>query len=155
LKRLSEEERTRRVIAWLEGHGYDLAARSAEWKAALVRALGDRLKTLADAERYGRFALVSDLELETEAWSEVLEKPAAGPHLEQLADRLERLPAFDLESLEAATRALATELAIKAGELMMPARVALTGRRTSPGLFEVMSLLGRERCVERLRGAAT
>jgi glutamyl-tRNA synthetase len=45
-------------------------------------------------------------------------------------------------------------LGIKAGELMSAARVALTGRKVAPGLFEVMALLGRDRAVSRLHGAA-
>src|SRR5438046_9627104 len=67
LKRLSEEERTRRVVAWLERTGYDLSSRTPEWRRAFVRALGDRLKTLADAERLGRFALVSGGEIGPDA----------------------------------------------------------------------------------------
>ena len=52
------------------------------------------------------------------------------------------------------TRRLAAELGIKAGELMSATRVALTGRKVAPGLFEVMALLGREKVVARLRRAA-
>ncbi len=154
LKRLSEDERTRRVVAFLESGGYDLSQRTPEWRAAFVQALGGRLKTLADVESYGRFALVPRVEMEPGAWAELAGAPDAGPHLELLAKRLEQDPGFDLESLERATRGLAAELGINAGVLMMPARVALTGRKASPGLFEVMRLLGREAVVTRLREAA-
>ena len=155
LRRLDEDERVRRVIGYLEHAGYDLSARSAEWRRSFVRALGERLRTLADAERVGRFALVPVVEMDPEAWAEVRSKPEAGPRLERLAQRLEGLGRFDLEGLERETRALAVELGIKAGDLMMPARVALTGSRVSPGLFEVMSLLGREQVVARLRAAGS
>jgi glutamyl-tRNA synthetase len=50
-------------------------------------------------------------------------------------------------------RGLATEMGLKAGELIHPVRVALTGRRNSPGIFEVMALLGKEKVLERLRRA--
>ena len=154
LKRLPEEERTRRVVDFLAGRGHDLSGRSPEWRAALVRAIGDRLKTLTDAERYGLFALREDVDLDEAAWAEVLGRPEAGPWLEALAGSLERDREFTLESLERGTRGLARELGIKAGDLMGTARVALTGRKVAPGLFEVMALLGRERAVERLRDAA-
>ncbi len=154
LKRLSEEERTRRAVEFLEARGHDLSGRSAEWRAALVRAIGDRLKTLMDAERYGAFALNDALELDPAAWAEVLERPEVGPRLEGLAARLEHDREFSLASLERETRGLAAELGIKAGDLMATARVALTGRKVAPGLFEVMWLLGRERAVGRLREAA-
>ena len=52
--------------------------------------------------------------------------------------------------MEAAVRGTAAERGIKAGALIHATRVAVTGRTTSPGLFEVLALLGRERTVARL-----
>jgi glutamyl-tRNA synthetase len=155
LRLLPEAERVERVRTFLEPRGYDLASRSPEWLATLVRAIGDRLKTLADAERYGRFALRDDLEMDETAWNDLRERAEVGPRLEALAKALEHDAEFSLESLERVTRALATELGIKAGELIGIARVALTGRKVSPGIFEVMWLLGRERTLARLRDAAS
>ena len=154
MKQLPEAERVRRVAAFLATRGYDLSARPPEWGAALVRAIGDRLKTLADAERYGVFALRDALEVDPEAWAGLREKPEIGPRLAELGRRLAADPEFSLASLERETRQLAKELGIKAGDLMAATRVALTGRTVAPGLFEVMALLGRERTVERLRAAA-
>jgi len=154
LKRLPEDERTREVVAWLAARGHDLSGRGDVWCSAFVRALGDRLKTFADAERYGAFALESEPAVEPEAWAQVIAQADAGPHLDALADRLEADAAFSLESLEALTRGAAKEWGMKAGGLMGLARVALTGRRIAPGLFEVMTLLGREVAVGRLRAAA-
>jgi glutamyl-tRNA synthetase len=155
LRRLSEEERVRRVEAYLRSRGTDLSRRSAAWLAALVRAIGDRLKTLADVETYGAFALRDTLETEPHAWTELCERTDVGPRLTALADRLAADHEFTLESLERDTRGLAAELGIKAGELMSSARVALTGRKVAPGLFEVMWLLGKELAVARLRDAAS
>ena len=154
LKRLPEPERTALALEYLAARGHDLRLHSEEWWAAFVRALGERVKTLADLERYGAFALQEALEINPEAWAELLEKPAVGERLLRLADRVEGDLAFSLESLERATRGLAGELGIKAGELMSAARVALTGRKFAPGLFDVMWLLGRETSVARLRAVA-
>jgi len=154
LKALPEEERTRRVEEFLLARGHDLAGRSPEWRRALVRAIGDRLRTLADAERYGVFALAEELPEDDASWTEMLERAEAGAKLEALAARLGTLSEFTLEALERETRALAGELGIKAGEIIGMARVALTGRKVSPGIFEVMWLLGRERVLARLGRAA-
>jgi glutamyl-tRNA synthetase len=51
-------------------------------------------------------------------------------------------------------RTLATDLGVKAGEVIAPARVAVTGRSAAPGIFEVLWLVGRERSVARLQAAA-
>jgi len=154
LKRLSDEERTRLAVEFLRTRGHDLSARPDAWRARLVRAIGDRMKTLMDVERYDAWAFLDAIELDPAAWEEAREKPDAGPRLEALADRLERDPEYTLESLERITRGLASELGIKAGDLMMIARVALTGRKVAPGLFEVMTLLGKDRAVSRLRDAS-
>jgi glutamyl-tRNA synthetase len=154
MKLLPEEERVRRVVAYLESKGYDMASYTPEWCALLVRAIGDRLKTLADAERYGVFALNDTLEVDPEAWAGLLQKPEVGPRLAALERRIASLAAFEPAALEQATRGLAQELGIKAGELMGATRVALTGRTVAPGLFEVMMLLGRERTLARLSAAA-
>jgi glutamyl-tRNA synthetase len=55
------------------------------------------------------------------------------------------------EPLEAELRALAGEMGIGAGKVIHPLRVALTGRTASPGIFEVLVMLGRERSLARLR----
>ena len=153
-KSLASAEREHRMTAFLARRGHDLSARSPEWMAAFVRALGERVKTLADAESYGAFALEEHVTFDADAWAELRAKDAAGPLLARLADAIAALPVAGLAELEAATRLLASEAGIKAGELMGLARVALTGRKVAPGIFEVMWLLGHERTLARLRDAA-
>ena len=154
LKRLTEEERVLRVEAFLAQRGHDLSQRSPEWRTMLVRAIGDRLKTLVDAERYGAFALREELEIDPEAWISLLQKPAVAQWLQGLAERVAADAEFSLTSLETMVRGLAAERGIKVGELIGAARIALTGGTVSPGIFEVMWLLGRERTVARLQAAA-
>jgi glutamyl-tRNA synthetase len=79
---------------------------------------------------------------------------ATMPLLETLRDRLTSVQPFDTASIEQAVRALADEHGIKASALMQAARVALTGRTVSPGLFDVFVLLGRDEACRRLQAAA-
>ncbi len=72
--------------------------------------------------------------------------------LEQLRARLVGLP-WEAAELEQAIRALAEELGVGAGKLIHPLRVAVIGRQHSPGIFEVLVLLGRERSLARVEGA--
>ena len=92
--------------------------------------------------------------MEPEAWAELLSRPGSNARLVSLADRIESLQPWTLEALETATRSLAGELGDKAGDVIAPARIALTGRKAAPGIFEVIWLVGRERAVTRLRSAA-
>jgi glutamyl/glutaminyl-tRNA synthetase len=65
----------------------------------------------------------------------------------------EALTPFDAPTLEAALRQLADARGLKAATLIHATRVAVTGRAASPGLFEVLALLGRERTLARLAAA--
>lgn len=68
-------------------------------------------------------------------------------------ERLEKLPAFDEQSLEALLRPLTEELGIKAGQLFGALRTAVSGETATPPLFQMMAVLGRERCLERIGDA--
>ena len=63
------------------------------------------------------------------------------------------LPDFSVGAIEGMLRGLAERLDWKAGDLFMPIRIAVTGRRATPPLFETMAVLGRERCLVRLARA--
>jgi glutamyl-tRNA synthetase len=68
-----------------------------------------------------------------------------------IAQRLEAVPEWGSAEIEAAVRAHADALAVKLGQVAQPLRAALTGRATSPGLFDVMTVLGRDETMARLR----
>ena len=71
----------------------------------------------------------------------------SAPHLAAWRDRLRTVEPFDAATLEAALRALAEERGIKAGTLIHATRVAVTGQAVSPGIFEVLELIGRDRVI--------
>ena len=73
--------------------------------------------------------------------------------METLIATYRQLPAFEKAALEIALRATAEQHGLKAGALIHATRVAVTGRAVSPGLFEVLELLGRDRSLARLTAA--
>ena len=77
--------------------------------------------------------------------------PAIAPILGKLLTRFEAFPAFSKQQWEEAFKQLVEEEGMKMGQLAQPVRVALTGRTASPGLFDVMEVLGRDRTLFRLR----
>jgi glutamyl-tRNA synthetase len=76
------------------------------------------------------------------------------PVLATLGERLETADFASPEPVEALFKALLEERGLKLKDLAQPVRVALTGGTVSPGLFEMMTALGKEKCVERIRRAA-
>ena len=73
--------------------------------------------------------------------------------LERVETALAEVDLEDEAAAEARFRALAEELGLKAGQLFMPIRVAVTGRTESPGLFGTLRVVGRERAIKRVQQA--
>jgi Glutamyl- and glutaminyl-tRNA synthetases len=71
-------------------------------------------------------------------------------YLEKLKSALEGLDSFTPGDIENAMRAVIEDLKVSAGELIHPVRVALTGGTVSPGIFEVIAFLGKDRTIARL-----
>jgi glutamyl-tRNA synthetase len=124
---------------------------------ALVRRITplirERIKLLSEVADYCDFFFTDDLRFDS---PELLGK-AYATRAHDAAVALERARAlvasaepFEHGLLEAAFRELASQTGAKAGDLFSLVRVAVTGRRISPPLFETMAILGRERCVRRI-----
>ncbi len=73
--------------------------------------------------------------------------------LEEAAGALAEVEPFDAGEIEGALRSLAERLDLKPREAFQPIRVAVTGSKVSPGLFESLELLGREQSLARLSAA--
>jgi glutamyl-tRNA synthetase len=124
--------------------------RPGDWFHRLLELLRPRAKRLVDFAELARPYLVDTVEYEEDAVEKHLSVPGLADHLAVLASHLCTLDPFDEPHVEAAVRGTAAERGMKAGPLIHAVRVAVTGRTTSPGLFEVLVLLGRERSIERI-----
>ena len=120
------------------------------WLYRLIDLLRPRAKRLTDFVGLARPFLVDMVEYEPEAVKRHLTSPGLADHVAALANALRPLDPFDEPHVEATVRGSAAERGIKAGPLIHATRVAVTGRTTSPGLFEVLVLLGRDQSVARL-----
>jgi len=123
------------------------------WFFAVLELLRPRAKKLDDFLALGRFFFAEAVDYEEAAVEQHLRQAAMAGHFGALDLALDQLAPFDPASIEAAVRAVAEARGEKAATLIHAVRVALTGRTASPGLFEVMALLGRERTRERLAAA--
>jgi len=121
----------------------------------LLELLRPRVKRLADFVDQGRPLLVSPVQYEADAIEKHLGAPGLDGHIAVLAEQLAQVSPFDEPHVEDAVRRTAAGRGIKAGVLIHSVRVALTGRTASPGLFEMMTLLGREETIARLNALIT
>jgi len=124
----------------------------------LIALLGGRFSSLLTLPEQLGFFFVEDFAVDETAWREQVETATGRDRLQALSAALESaLPPGEparAQAYETAVRELAEAQQLKAGELIHPARVALTGQGRSAGIFEVMEAIGRPRVLERLRRAA-
>ena len=129
-----------------------------DFLARVLKLLGGRFSDLRRVPEQIGFFYTDDFIRDDEAVAEHLSGDQAATWLAGLADRIEAAAPADAPAsqgvYEEAVRAYAEELGVKAGDLIHPCRVALTGQTRSAGMFEVMELVGAPRTVARLRGAA-
>ncbi len=140
------------LVPLLEAAGLqdEIRAVSAEWLAQLVVLVKERAKTLVEMVDWVRPYFGQAVVFEEEAAQKFL-TPTIAPVLAKLLTRFENFPTFSKKQWEEVFKQLVEEEGIKMGQLAQPVRVALTGRTASPGLFEVMEVLGRDRTLLRLR----
>ncbi|KAA5595738.1 glutamate--tRNA ligase [Blastochloris sulfoviridis] len=148
------------LLAALEGalpylpDGPDVAAKlDAPLRAKLLAAmpgLKDRAKTLIDLITGAAFVL-AERPIPIDDKARALLTPEAQTLLAKLADAFEAVEPWSVEALEQTVRAHAEDAGLKLGQVAQPLRAALTGKTTSPGIFDVLVVLGRTESVGRMR----
>ncbi len=144
------EEELRSSRLWRDGYASNDRSRF----EASARLLQSRARTVKDFSQSFRAFFADEFEYDCQAIKKFWNDARLAEWLDELGRRLARAEPFESQSAEKCLRALAEEKGLKAGVLINAARVALTGQAVAPGLFEVMSVLGRDRVLERLRRAA-
>jgi glutamyl-tRNA synthetase len=110
-----------------------------------------KAQTLAEVWPLIRF-LLEDPETDEKAWKKVM-KDGALPLLEDSLQALKAVEPFETEAIEPALQEVLERSDVKPGKLYQPIRVAITGSSVSPGIFESLAVLGKNRSVERIQRA--
>ena len=122
--------------------------------AALIPTLQPRSKTLVDMADQAAFYLVDEPAYDEKASRKFL-KPNALEPLTLLVEKLAALDTFGEKELETVFQGVMDHFDIKLGKIAQPVRVALTGTSVSPGIFEILLVLGKDRTMPRLEKALT
>lgn len=112
-----------------------------------------RLKTLSEFGPMTDYFFTDDYTVEEKGAEKYLKPEENKAILRDFIAKLEATNDFSHSSIENACRSLAEEKKIKAGQIIHPTRVAISGKTTGAGLFEIMEVLGREKVFERMRKA--
>jgi glutamyl-tRNA synthetase len=153
LMRLDRAQLATRVAPLLQAAGLldeQLAAGKREWLERVLVLVLPRVRRLPDFVEQARPFLAPDVEYDRDAVQKHLTTPALAGHVQALVEALRGAEPFDEATIERVLRAVADARGVKAGVLIHAARVAATGKAVSPGLFEVLALLGKPVTIARL-----
>jgi len=141
LRALPAEEFAHRLVIWLGEHGYDWDAERVRRAAPLVQ---EKISRLGEFPGFAGF-LFQDVHASVDGNAEVVLAAR---------DALAEVEPFTADAIEAALRGVLDRLGLKPRQGFEPIRIAVTGSKVSPGLFDSIELLGREATLERLTSAA-
>ncbi|HEX9021115.1 MAG TPA: glutamate--tRNA ligase [Nitrospirota bacterium] len=125
-----------------------------EWLKKLVKMLTERSHTLMEMKTAAIPFLVDEIELDEKARSKHLTNDVA-PILSELANRLKPVEPFTHTEVEKVFAAIVVEKGLKLGKVAQPVRVALTGGTVSPGIYDVIEVMGKEKTIKRIEAAIT
>lgn len=139
---------------FLEKQGYDSngVVQPRGGIEAVVPHLRERAKTLVEMADWTMPYIVDPVTMDEAAAAKFL-TPTIAPGLHKFAERAKTVEPFSKETLEPVVHTILEEEQLKMGKLAQPLRVALTGRTFSPGIYEVMELLGKDRTLMRIERA--
>jgi glutamyl-tRNA synthetase len=140
LRELPPEEYADRLVAYLREAGFEGEEATIRAAAPLVQ---EKIATLGEFPAFAGF-LFAPVEPDPE------QLDGAGPILEEASRALAGVEPFEPEQIETALRGMAERLELKPRQAFAPVRLAVTGSKVSPGLFESIALLGREETLRRL-----
>lgn len=139
-----------RAKAFLAREGHDLSQYDSKWLDGIITLEIERSKTLKELAAHLEFFLSDHFPYDETAVAKFLLRKESREILAHVRNRLATLEQFDAKTLEHELRSLASELNVKFSQVVHPARVALTGRSASPGIFDVITHLGQSRVIARL-----
>jgi glutamyl-tRNA synthetase len=154
ISKLEISTRTDAVIPFLQREGLldsvDPDAKRS-WLEQVVATVGDRLTTLADIKVEAAYFFTDNFEYDPKGVKKWLTKGNPIGTLQSLYDGLVNIVNFDLKTVEDKIWAVIEELGIKRVAGMQPLRIALSGMTGGPSLFEMITLIGQEKVLERLQ----
>ena len=157
IRMMSVEELADLILPRLQAAGYASESPTQDERRYLLEVtalIHDRLVVLGEAPDRVSFFYSDDFDYEEKGVKKSFKQDTAPALLKALIENVNGVSEWALEPIEAAVRGAAAGLGLKEGQAIHTARLAITGRTWGPGLFELMQVIGRQRCAARLERAA-
>ncbi|WP_420266370.1 glutamate--tRNA ligase [Candidatus Magnetominusculus dajiuhuensis] len=123
-----------------------------QWLARAIVTLQERSRTIVELANSMHYYIEEDVVIDEKAGKKFLTNETK-PYLTALIERLTALEDFTVKQIEVVFMGLLDEFNVQLGKIAQPTRVAITGNTVSPGIFEVIELVGKDRTIKRLQKA--
>jgi glutamyl-tRNA synthetase len=129
----------------------DIDVSDKNYLRAVLSIVKEKIKLLSDVSEWTRYFFIEDYEFDPAAVEKVFGKAEATERLIALRDEFTRIENWNLETLESTLKHLAQKVGCKTGDLVHPARVAVSGRSVGPSLYHMLEVMGKERVLKRFQ----
>jgi len=120
-----------------------------KYLSAVLAIVKEKIKLLSELPEWTSYFFTEAYEFDPDAVEKVFGKPEAATRLSALRDEFRKIDNWNLEAIESSLKALAQKLGCKTGDLVHPARVAVSGRSVGPSLYHMLEVMGKERVLMR------
>ena len=127
----------------------DIDVLDKDYLRAALAIVKEKVKLLSDVPEWTRYFFTEQYEFDPAAVEKVFGKPEAAERLVALRDEFAKIENWNLETVESTLKNLAQKLDCKTGDLVHPARVAVSGRSVGPSLYHMLEVMGKERVLAR------
>src|SRR3989449_2566128 len=127
----------------------DIDVSDKNYLRAVLSIVKEKIKLLSDVPEWTHYFFVEDYEFDPTAVEKVFGKPEAAERLIALGNEYGKIENWNLEAVESTLKNLAQKLGCKTGDLVHPARVAVSGRSVGPSLYHMLEVMGKERVLKR------
>ncbi len=139
------------ALPFIEKAGIDYGSRAR--LLPILATVKEKIKLLRDVPDWIRYFFTEEFAFDPTAVEKTFGKAGALDHLKALKNSYETLEIWDLQNLESSLKETATQIGCKTGDLIHPARVAVSGRSVGPGLYHMLEILGKKSVLSRFEKA--
>jgi glutamyl-tRNA synthetase len=139
------------IVPFIKAKGYRIPE-DKKWLEKMIATLRERAKTLTELVDAAHYYLADEISIDEKAREKFLTGDMIAP-IQSLIQKLSALTDFNDSTIEQAFTRTLEEQGLAMGKLAQPVRVALTGGTVSPGIHDVIAVLGKERALRRLQNA--
>ena len=127
----------------------DIEVSDRDYLRAVLAIVKEKIKLLSDVPEWTRYFFTEQYEFDPAAVEKVFGKPEAAERLVALRDEFAKIENWTVEKIESTLKTLAQKIGCKTGDLVHPARVAVSGRSIGPSLYHMLEVMGKKRVLAR------